>query len=56
LKNEGLGFVEGLPPFEMVEEPARIFSVRGAGDMGAPTTWDSFAPTIGRERDRKNFG
>jgi hypothetical protein len=41
--------VEGSTPSEMEEEPADTtsnVSVRGAGNVWAPATWDNFAPTI----------
>jgi hypothetical protein len=50
MKNHRLGIVEGSAPSEMVEEPTRIFSLRGARDMGALATWDSFALAIGKEK------
>jgi hypothetical protein len=38
----------GSAPSETFEEPTSNVSVRGAGDVGAPATWDSSAPTVGR--------
>jgi hypothetical protein len=53
MKNKGLGIVEGSAPSKTDEKSTCIFSIRGAGDVGAPVTRDSFAPTAGK---RKNFG
>jgi hypothetical protein len=44
--------VEGLTPFEAEKEAA--YGV-GAGNVGAPTTLDSFAPTIEMKKDRKRL-
>jgi hypothetical protein len=41
-----LDVVEGSAPSETEEEPARSFSVRRSGNVGAPATLDSFAPTV----------
>jgi hypothetical protein len=53
-KNQGLDNVEGSAPAETIEEPASNISVRGAGNVGASTTWDNFAPTV--EKENKIFG
>jgi hypothetical protein len=50
MKNYELDTVEGLAPSEMEKGPTRSFSVRGAGNVGAPATLDSFAPTICKEK------
>jgi hypothetical protein len=51
VKDQGLKVVEGLAPSEM-KEPTCSVGIRGAGNVGAPATWDNFAPTVGKE----NFG
>jgi hypothetical protein len=47
-KNQGLDIVEGSTP-ETEEEHTRNFSVREAGNVGAPATPDSFAPRLEKE-------
>jgi hypothetical protein len=47
--NQGLDLVEGSIPSE-IEEPPCSFSIRGARKVGTLTTWDSFGPTVGKEK------
>jgi hypothetical protein len=43
-----------LAPSKTEEEPTRSFSVRRAGNVGAPATQGSFAPSFGKKK--KNTG
>jgi hypothetical protein len=49
-EGEKLDLVEGPAPSETVEQPTRTISIRRAGDVGTPATWDSFVLTIGKEK------
>jgi hypothetical protein len=46
-ENQGLDIMEGLTPSKMEKEIAH--GIR-AGNVGAPATQDSFAPTVGKEK------
>jgi hypothetical protein len=46
VENQELDIVEGSAPFEMEEEPTSSFSIRRAGNVGAPATMDRFPPTV----------
>jgi hypothetical protein len=37
----------------MEKEPTRSFSIRGAGNVGAPATLDNFAPPFGKKKKEK---
>jgi hypothetical protein len=37
-----------------MEEPPCSFSVRGAREVGTLATWDSFGPTVGKEKPLDN--
>jgi hypothetical protein len=52
VESEGLDIAEGLAPLKMEEEPTHSFSVRRAGNVEVPATWDSFAPTVWKEKHR----
>jgi hypothetical protein len=49
VKGEKLDLVDGSAPSETAEEPIHVFSIRGAGDVRALTTLDSFAPAVGEK-------
>jgi hypothetical protein len=42
-ESEELDIVDELAPSETEEEPTRNFSIRGAGNVGAPATLESFS-------------
>jgi hypothetical protein len=50
VKNQEPDTVKGSDPSETAEETIHVFSIRGAGDVRALTTWDSFAPTVGGKK------
>jgi hypothetical protein len=50
MKNQELDIVEKSATSKKVEEPTCIVGIREAGDVGAPATLDSFAPTNGNNK------
>jgi hypothetical protein len=48
-KDQGPVTVEESASSEMEEEPTHSYSVRRAGNVGAPATWDSVVPTVWKE-------
>jgi hypothetical protein len=49
-ENQELDIVEGPATSETEEGPIRVFSVRRAGNVGDPTTRDSFALPVGKKK------
>jgi hypothetical protein len=47
---------ESSPPPETDEETIRVFSIRSAGNVGAPATGDSFALPLKKKKKKKNVG
>jgi hypothetical protein len=55
----GTGEYGGVGPSEAEEKPTSSISIRRAGKVGAPGTWDSFSPPLGKKREKnekKTFG
>jgi hypothetical protein len=52
--SEGLDIVEGSALSETDEEPVHVFSVRGAGNVGAPAT-PGVVPHRGKEKNEENL-
>jgi hypothetical protein len=47
--------VNGSVPSKTEEKPTGKVSISEAGDVGAPATLDSFAPTVGTTKDGKRL-
>jgi hypothetical protein len=55
VNKQELDTMEGSSTSKTVEEPTRLFGIRGSDNVGALATLDSFVTTVGTETDRKRL-